>query len=113
MKPVDRERIDALLTGGRAKVRGNDLLERWSGAHSARAAADSDDPPPPQTELFDREDDKASERREQLDRLWSLREDLTRDLATLLRTAPGLADIVFGRFAQSDWPQRFINGGQE
>jgi hypothetical protein len=29
------------------------------------------------------------------------------------RVAPGLADIIFGRFAQSDWPQRFINGGQE
>lgn len=113
VKPVERERIDALLTGGKAKARGNDLLERWSGAHSARTAADSDDPPPPQFELFGRDDDKTSERKEQLDRLWSLREDLTRDLATLLRTAPGLADIVFGRFAQSDWPQRFINGGQE
>jgi hypothetical protein len=42
-----------------------------------------------------------------------LREHLTRDLGTLLRVAPGLADIIFGRFAQSDWPQRFINGGQE
>jgi superfamily II DNA or RNA helicase len=113
VKPVERERIDALLTGGKAKARGNDLLERWSAAHSARAAADSDDPPPPQFELFGRDDDKSSERKEQLDRLWNLREHLTRDLATLLRVAPGLADIVFGRFAQSDWPQRFINGGQE
>jgi Helicase conserved C-terminal domain len=113
VKPVERERIDALLTGGKTTARGNDLLERWSGAHSARAAADSDDPPPPQFELFGRDEDKTSEREEQLDRLWNLREDLTRDLATLLRTAPGLADIVFGRFAQSDWPQRFINGGQE
>lgn len=113
VKPVERERIDALLTGGKAKARGNDLLDRWSGAHSARAAADSDDPPPPQFELFGRDDDKSSERKEQLDRLWNLREHLTRDLATLLRVAPGLADIVFGRFAQSDWPQRFINGGQD
>jgi len=113
VKPVERERIDALVTGGKAKARGNDLLDRWSGAHSARAAADSDDPPPPQFELFGRDDDKSSERKEQLDRLWNLRENLTRDLATLLRAAPGLADIVFGRFAQSDWPQRFINGGEE
>lgn len=113
VKPVQRERIDALLTGGKAKARGNDLLNCWSGAHSARAAADSDDPPPPQFELFGRDDDKSSERKEQLDRLWNLREHLTRDLATLLRVAPGLADIVFGRFAQSDWPQRFINGGQD
>jgi superfamily II DNA or RNA helicase len=111
---VERERIDVLLTGGKAKARGNGLLERWSKAHmSAKAAADSDDPPPPQLDLFAREDEKITERREQLDHLWNLREDLTRDLATLLRTAPGLADIVFGRFAQTDWPQRFINGGQE
>jgi superfamily II DNA or RNA helicase len=109
---IDRERLDVLLTGGKAKTSGRELLERWSQAHvSAKAAAD--DPLPPQLALFDRDDDKTSERHEQLDRLWNLREDLTRDLATLLRTAPGLADIVFGRFAQADWPQRFINGGQE
>lgn len=111
---VERERIDVLLSGGKAKARGNDLLDQWSKAHmSAKAAADSDDPPPPQFDLFARDDEKTTERREQLDRLWSLREDLTRDLATLLCVAPSLADIVFGRFAQTDWPQRFINGGQE
>ncbi|MCY1076840.1 DEAD/DEAH box helicase [Archangium lansingense] len=113
VSPVDRERIDALLTGGTAKARDGDLLERWSNAHmSAKAAADTDDPLPPQLDLFG-EDEKTTERREQLDRLWSLRENLARDLATLLSTAPSLADIVFGRFAQSDWPHRFINGGQQ
>lgn len=114
VRPVERERIDALLAGGtKAKVRATGLLERWSKAHmSAKAAADTDDPLPPQRDLFG-EDEKTTERKEQLDCLWNLREHLTRDLATLLRTAPGLADIVFGRFAQSDWPQRFINGGQE
>ncbi|MDP1917111.1 MAG: helicase-related protein [Myxococcales bacterium] len=111
--PVERERIDALLTGGKSKARGDDLVRRWSAAHSARAAADTDDPPPPQLDLLGQDDDSAAERKEHLDRLWDLREDLTRDLATLLRTTPGLADIVFGRFALSDWPQRFINGGQE
>jgi superfamily II DNA or RNA helicase len=110
---VERERIDALLTGGKAKARGNDLLDRWSAAHSERAAADCDDALPPQFELFGQDEDKSSKRKEQLDRLWDLREHLTRDLGTLLRVAPGLADIVFGRFAQSDWPQRFINGGQD
>lgn len=113
LSPVDRERIDALLTGGTAKARDGDLLERWSNAHmSAKAAADTDDPLPPQLDLFG-ENEKTTERREQLDRLWSLRENLARDLATLLSTAPSLADIVFGRFAQSDWPHRFINGGQQ
>ena len=113
VKPVERERIDALLMGGTAKARGADLLERWSNAHmSAKAAADTDDPLPPQLDLFG-ENEMETERREQLDRLWSLREDLARDLSTLLSTAPSLADIIVGRFAQADWPQRFINGGQE
>lgn len=115
MKPVDRDRIDALLTAGtKSKTRATDLLERWSKAHmSAKAAADTDDPLPPQLDLFGADDEQTKERKEQLDRLWGLREHLTCDLGTLLRVAPGLADIIFGRFAQSDWPQRFINGGQE
>lgn len=115
IKPVERDRIDALLTAGtRTKAHAAELLDRWSKAHmSAKAAADTDDPLPPQLDLFGDEDEKTTERREQLDRLWNLREHLTRDLATLLRVAPGLTDIIFGRFAQSDWPQRFINGGQD
>ncbi len=111
---VERERIDLLLTGGATKPRARDPLARWSEAHmSARAAADSDDPPPPQLDLFERDDEQTTERREQLDRLWELRDDLVRDLSTLLRTAPGLADVVFGRFAHADWPRRFINGGAD
>jgi len=114
LRPVERERIDALLIGStNAKARANDLLKRWSRAHtSAKAAADTDDPLPPQLDMFGAEDGIAAERKEQLERLWGLREHLVQDLATLLRVAPGLADIVFGRFAQADWPQRFINGGQ-
>jgi superfamily II DNA or RNA helicase len=112
---VDCEHIDLLLTGGKSKLPDQSLLDRWSQAHAgAKAAADSDDPPPPQFDLFGPDGaEETTERQAQLDRLWSLREDLTRDLTTLLRTAPGLADIVFGRFARTDWPQRFINGGQE
>lgn len=113
VRPVERERIDALLTGGKTKARGTDLFEQWSDAHmNAKAAADTDDPLPPQLDLF-AEDEKTAERREQLERLWNLRENLAGDFATLLSTAPSLADIVFGRFAQSDWPHRFINGGQQ
>jgi hypothetical protein len=115
VKPVERERIDALLTAGAPpRLRATDLLDRWSKAHmSAKAAAETDDPLPPQLDLFGAEDENTVERKQQLDRLWNLREHLTRDLATLLRVAPGLTDIIFGRFAQSDWPQRFINGGQD
>jgi hypothetical protein len=112
---VERERIGVLLTGARSRAQ--DLLDRWSKAHaSAKAAADTDDPLPLQLELPEVDEEKTPEQhkqRDQLDRLWSLREDLTRDLATLLNIAPGLADIVFGRFAEKDWPQRFINGGHE
>lgn len=115
LKPFERERIDVLLAGStKTKTRATDLLERWSAAHmSAKAAADTDDPLPPQLDLFGVEDEVAVERREQLERLWGLGEHLTQDLGTLLRVAPGLADIVFGRFDKSDWPQRFINGGNE
>jgi hypothetical protein len=115
LSPVARERIDTLLTGGgHVRSRPADLLERWSQAHtSAKAAADTDDPLPPQLDLFGAEDERTAERKVQLERLWGLRDHLTRDLGTLLRVAPGLADIVFGRFAEADWPQRFINGGQQ
>lgn len=115
MRPVDRERIDALLTGGtKTKTRATDLLERWSNAHkSAKAAADTDDPLPIQLDLFGAGDERMADRKQQLERLWGLHEHLTRDLATLLRVVPGLADIIFGRFAQIDWPQRFTNGGQD
>ncbi|MEQ1564191.1 MAG: DEAD/DEAH box helicase [Myxococcota bacterium] len=114
LEPVERDRIDLLLTGKASGQRGRDLLKRWSQAHmSAKAAADSDDPPPPQLDLFNRDDPEAAARREQLDRLCGLREDLTRDLGTLLAIAPGLADTVFGRFDQEDWPRKFINGGQD
>lgn len=49
-------------------------------------------PLPPQLDLFGAEDEKTVERKEQLERLWELREHLTRDLAMLLHVAPGLVD---------------------
>ncbi len=114
LSPVARGHLDLLLTGSVSNTTGRELLERWSRAHmSARPAAGADDPPPPQLDLFGEDDQDAVERREQLERLWSLRDDLVRDLGTLLNTAPGLADIVFGRFDVDDWPRRFIAGGAE
>lgn len=111
---VERDRIDLLLTGSVSGKQGRDLLKRWSDAHiNSKAAADSDDPPPPQLDLFVRDDPETSALRDQLDRLWGLNDALLRDLATLLATAPGLADLVFGRFEARDWPRRFISGGQD
>lgn len=109
---VSQERLDLLLTGQVSKSRPRELLARWSKAHmSARPAAGADDPAPTQLELFQREDDDSLAQREQLDRLWDLKDDVTRDFGILLGVAPGLADIVFGRFERDDWPRRFIAGG--
>ena len=114
LDPVARDRLDLLLTGAVAHLQGRALLTRWAAAHSgARPAAGADDPAPAQFDLFAAEDEGTAARRDQLDRLWGLRDDLVRDFTTLLDTAPALADIVFGRFDARDWPRRFIAGGQD
>ncbi|MCB9759429.1 MAG: hypothetical protein H6739_06285 [Alphaproteobacteria bacterium] len=110
---VERDRLDLLLTGRISTKSGRELLKRWSKAHmSSRSAAGSDDPPPPQLDLFNRDDPETVAQREMLNRLWELRDDLVQDLDTLLGTAPGLAEIVFGAFEEQDWPKKFIAGGQ-
>jgi ERCC4-related helicase len=110
---IERDRLDLLLTGRISTKSGKDLLNLWSKAHmGARSAADSDDPPPPQLTLFHRQDSETRAQREMLNRLWELRDDLVQDLDTLLNTAPGLAEIVFGAFEERDWPRKFIAGGQ-
>jgi superfamily II DNA or RNA helicase len=115
LAPVARDRLDLLLTGEVLSSCGaRELLDRWSRAHmSARPAADSDDPAPPQLDLFERDDERSEMQREQLERLWGLAAELERDFEILLGVAPGLADIVFGRFERDDWPRRFIAGGAE
>lgn len=113
LDPVGRDHIDLLLTGDVSPVRSRHLLTRWSHAHkAARPATDSDDPSSPQLDLFAKEDEETATRREALDRLWGLKEDLVQDFRTLLRTAPGLANTVFGRFDSEDWPKHFIAGGE-
>lgn len=110
---VARDRMDLLLTGTVSAAKVGDLLGRWARAHlTARPAAGSDDPPPPQLDLFSLDDEESRAQREQLERLWALKDDLVRDFGTLLATAPDLAEIVFGRFDQDDWPRRFIAGGE-
>ena len=89
-----------------------DFIKALSRAYSdSKPAADTDDPPP-QLSLF-AESEEGSPQREQLDRLWTLREALLDDLATLFEVTPDLADIIFGRFARAEWPRRFIAGGEE
>ncbi|MEW6709000.1 MAG: DEAD/DEAH box helicase [Candidatus Riflebacteria bacterium] len=48
---------------------------------------------------------------DQLDRLWQLKDYLVNDFKILLKVSPGLADIVFGRFASENWPRNFIAPG--
>ena len=111
-KSRDIEKIGSLATGEVASDGRKDLVQSLSGAYtSTRPAADTDDPPP-QMSLFEGDEDQAtSDQRQQLDRLWDLREAIIADFQTLLAVTPGLADIVFGKFARTEWPRRFIAGG--
>lgn len=107
-------RVDLLLTGSVSSATGRDLIKRWSKAHlTARPASGSDDLPATQLGLYARAVDttEAATKRDQFERLWALRDDLVRDFGILLGVAPGLADIVFGRFARDDWPRKFCSKG--
>jgi hypothetical protein len=104
-------KIRSLATGDRSTDPQADFIGRLSDAYSAdRPAADPDDPPP-QLSLLDTSPDHP--RREELERLWPLREAILEDFATLLDVTPGLADIVFGKFNDEQWPHRFIAGGED
>ena len=105
------DKVRTLATGQSHTDPRRGFLKSLSAAYSTdRPAADSDDPLP-QLSLFGEEDESDS-KREQLDRLWSLREVLVADLETLLAVTPDLADIVFGKFDRPEWPRRFIAGGE-
>lgn len=103
------DKIRSLATGDASGASRQEFIASLSSAYAAdRPAADPDDPPP-QLGLFDGDPDNP--RREELDRLWTLREAVLADFETLLDVTPRLADIVFGKFAQREWPRRFIAGG--
>ena len=103
-------KIRSLATGEAAADPRADFVKSLSAAYASdRPAADPDDPPP-QMSLF--EADFENPQREELDRLWTLRHAILQDFETLLEVTPGLADIVFDKFEQSEWPHRFIAGGE-
>ena len=110
------EKIGSLATGETADGSPQTFLERLARSHQTlRPTADSDDSPTHQLTLDLYGDGEVNEetqlRREEIDRLWGLKEALLEDFGTLLKVTPGLADIVFGRFARSEWPRKFIAGG--
>jgi hypothetical protein len=103
-------KIRSLTTGEAAADPRADFVKSLSAAYASdRPAADPDDPPP-QMSLFEAESENPQ--REELDRLWTLRDAILQDFETLLEVTPGLADIVFGKFEQSEWPHWFIAGGE-
>jgi len=104
-------KLRSLATGDSSTGERAGFLKSLSAAYAAdRPAADTDDAPP-QLTLF-AGDTKAVSSRTELDRLWPLREAILDDFETLLAVTPGLADIVFGKFEQREWPRRFIAGGE-
>jgi hypothetical protein len=99
----------SLATGENSPVPRTGFVRSLSAWYaSERPAADPDDAPP-QLSLFEAESE--SPKREELDRLWPLSEAILADFETLLQVTPGLADVVFGKFEQSEWPRRFIAAG--
>ena len=121
-----RARIDSVLARQRPQALANilslaavqgasgagaDFLRTLSAAYSdSRPAADTDDPPP-QLTLFD-DGTTPEATKDELGRLWELRDALLADFETLLLVTPDLTDIVFGKFERAEWPRRFIAGGE-
>jgi len=111
------DKVRSLATGDSSEeAAAREFISRLAKSHqSLRPAADTDDPVEQQLTLGLYGDDEADEeiqlQREQVERLWGLKDALLLDFDTLLRVTPGLADIVFGRFARSEWPRKFIAGG--
>ena len=110
-KKAALDKVRTLATGETHADPRRDFLKKLSTAYSTdRLTADTDDPLP-QLSLFGEEEEETP-KREELDRLWALRESIMADFETLLAVTPDLADIVFGKFDRTQWPRRFIAGGE-
>lgn len=108
----DLDKIRTLTVGdGGQNTRAGFMRALSKSYVSSRPAADTDDPPP-QLALFTDEQEGGA-KKEQLHRLWGLRDVLLRDFKTLLKVTPRLADIIFGRFSREEWPHGFITDGVE
>ncbi|MGD9976097.1 MAG: DEAD/DEAH box helicase, partial [Desulfatirhabdiaceae bacterium] len=106
------EKIGVLAVGDVAGAPRTRFLKQLGDAYMQQgvSAAESDDVPR-QLSLFETEDTGKLEQKDQLDRLWGLKDDLLQDFELLLGTIPGLADVIFGKFRQDEWPKRFTRGG--
>lgn len=108
LNKADLEKLLSLAAGASSDEPRRDFLAILAKAHKKQPTVDTDDPSPMMSLFSDQEE--GGEERQQLDRLWGLREALVNDFATLLEVTPDLADIVFGRFKRSEWPRQFIAG---
>lgn len=109
----DLAKITSLATSDTPDKGKLGFLKNLAKAYQAKVSAAEADDTPVQMQLFELDGDENQTAKEQLDRLWGLREYLLQDFSTLLGVAPGLADVVFGSFKQEEWPHRFIQGGDE
>jgi len=108
----DLDKIFSLATGETIKDLRSGFIKHLSGAYgSFKSVADCDDQPV-QLLLFDEAFEETSSKKDQIDRLWELKDTLIKDLDILLNVTPELSDIVFGRFSRNEWPRRFTAGGQ-
>ena len=117
-QPEALDKLRSLATGDSDTGAAKGFIERLARSHQTlRPVADTDDSPAQQLSLDlygNGDDDEETQlQREQVERLWGLKDAILEDFDTLLRVSPGLADIVFGKFERREWPRRFIAGGLE
>ncbi|MFC1850966.1 DEAD/DEAH box helicase, partial [candidate division CSSED10-310 bacterium] len=106
-------KIHCLATGESISVSGIDFIKSLSKAYKTdQPLADREELPRQLSLWMDLEDMADQPTKEQVNRLWKLREAIITDFETLLMVTPGLADIVFGRFDRTEWPHRFISKGE-
>ena len=110
--PENLNKITTLATGSTLSKATADFVKLLSKAYSSFKAIAGTDDNFVQLSLFDAESTEKATQKEQLARLWALKEILLQDFETLLGVTPGLADIIFGRFKKDEWPRRFTAGGQ-
>lgn len=119
--PDNLKKIRILSTGNCPDNPEKDFLKSLSQSYiqsrpSVRSIAlDNNDLPSSQMSILfeeDNDDENIRLKREQIERLWELQESLVSDFETLLKVIPELADIIFGSFSTSEWPKRFIDGGE-
>lgn len=109
----DLAKITTLATRDIARQGNHEFLKRLAQAYEAKIPAAEADDAPIQLQLFETDDEDSQAAMEELDRLWGLKDFLLQDFATLLDVAPGLADVVFGKFERNKWPHHFTRGGIE